>query len=95
MREKAEGYLDFFDFELTENGMHVRLVAEAPSELSDLAAAVCGPDGESLLLCVYEALNCIADADVPTSCEFDEKICPVDIFHKVLAEMQRISMQKQ
>ncbi len=89
MREKAEEYLEYFDFESTMSGMRICLAEGAPQPLLDLVATICGVHGETLLVCVYEALNCIVEADTPAICEVDEKVCPSDIMQRVLAEMEK------
>ncbi|WP_035261798.1 hypothetical protein [Desulfonatronum lacustre] len=89
MQEKALGYLDYFELELTGEGMRITLAEDAPRELLDLAREVCGPDGEGLLVCLYEALTCIAEAEAPEYCAIDEKVCPSDTFHIVVEALRR------
>ncbi|SMP45267.1 hypothetical protein SAMN06295888_103108 [Desulfonatronum zhilinae] len=89
MQEKALGYLDYFELELTGEGMRITLAEDAPRELLDLAREVCGPDGEGLLVCLYEALTCLAEAEAPEYCAIDEKVCPSDTFHIVVEALRR------
>ncbi|TVQ98556.1 MAG: hypothetical protein EA399_10080 [Desulfovibrionales bacterium] len=84
MQKNAVDYLEFFDFELHEGKARIKLSAEAPQEVLDLVKAVCGID-EDRLVCLFEALNCIAEADDPQCCPIDEKICPPEFFQNVLA----------
>lgn len=89
MQEKALGYLDYFELELTGEGMRITLAEDAPRELSDLARKACGPDEKDLLVCLYEALTCIAEAETPEHCAIDEKVCPIDTFQTVLEALRR------
>lgn len=89
MQEKALGYLDYFELELTGEGMVVTLAEDAPHDLQDLARVICGPDQEGLLVCLYEALTCVAEAETPEHCAIDEKVCPIDTFQTVVEALRR------
>ncbi|PTN31685.1 hypothetical protein [Desulfonatronum sp. SC1] len=89
MQEKSLGYLDYFELELTGEGMRIMLAEDAPRELLDLAREVCGPDEEGLLVCLYEALTCIAEAEAPEYCAIDEKVCPSNMFENVVEALRR------
>ncbi|SDB18097.1 hypothetical protein SAMN05660653_00873 [Desulfonatronum thiosulfatophilum] len=87
MREKAKQYLEYFDFKFLKDEIQIRLNEDAPRPLSNLVTRVCESGDETLLTCIYETLNCIADADALSCCEIDEKVCPEEIFRSVLAEL--------
>lgn len=87
MREMARGFLDFFDFDLTDAGMRVRLGRDAPAALMELTRKAGALDDPSLLVCVYEGLSCIAEADSPFSCEIDGKVCPPELFYRMLDDL--------
>ena len=89
MQEKALEYLDYFEMELTGEGMLVTLAEDAPPALLDLVHEVCGPGAKGLLVCLYEALTCIAEAETPEHCAIDEKICPIDTFQTVMEALRR------
>lgn len=82
MQEIAAHYAAYFEFELRAGGMRVMLSAEAPGKLLDLAQSICGDDAERLVS-LYEALNCIAEAEDPQCCDIDEKICPPEMVQVV------------
>ncbi|GAB6059998.1 hypothetical protein [Desulfonatronum parangueonense] len=86
MREKAKQYLEYFTLEFCRDEMQIRLAEDAPRPLSKLVSRI-ESGNENVLVCIYEALNSIADADAPSCCEFDEKVCPEEIFRSVLAEL--------
>ncbi len=89
MQEKALGYLDYFELELAGEGLRVTLAEDAPRALLDLAREVCGPREEGLLVCLYEALTCIAEAEAPEYCAIDEKVCPSGTFQAVVEALRR------
>ncbi|WP_035272215.1 hypothetical protein [Desulfonatronum thiodismutans] len=89
MQEEALGYLDYFELELTGEGMRITLAEDAPRKLLDLAREVCGSDEEGLLVCLYEALTCIAEAETAEYCAIDEKVCPADTFQTVVEALRR------
>ncbi|WP_052813108.1 hypothetical protein [Desulfonatronum thioautotrophicum] len=84
MQKNAAEYVAFFDFDIREGEAYVTLSPKAPQGLLDLVQAVCGTDTECLV-CLFEALNCIAEADDLQCCPIDEKICPPEFFRNVLA----------
>ena len=89
MQEKALGFLDYFELELAGGGMRVTLADDAPRELLDLVREVCGPDEDGLLVCLYEALTCIAETETPEYCAIDEKVCPLGMFQNVVEALRR------
>ena len=89
MRETAKKYLECFDLEFTTEGVQVKLNEDAPLTLLNLVSRIRGTHGAETLVCVFEALNCVADADSPSCCEIDEKICSSDILRIVLAELDK------
>jgi len=82
MQDIAADYATYFEFELHGSGMRVMLSAEAPGKLLDLVHSVCGSDPE-WLVCIYEALTCIAEAKDAQCCDIDEKVCPLEMVQAV------------
>ena len=62
----------------------------APPELITLARRAGALEDASLLVCVYEGLTSIAEAESPFSCDIDEKVCPPDVFYGLLDELMRM-----
>jgi hypothetical protein len=91
MQELAKSFLEYFDFVFTDAGLQVRLVDDAPSGLLDLTHRAGAREDPTLLICVYEGLSCIAEADSPFCCEIDAKVCPPDLFYRLMDELMRMA----
>lgn len=90
MQQTAREFLEYFDFDLTASGMEVRLLPHASPKLLELVRRLGAETDPSLLVCVYEGLSGLAQADSPFSCEIDAKICPPEIFYPMLDELMRL-----
>lgn len=91
MQEMARGFLEYFDLDLTDAGLQVRLDGNAPPVLLELARNAGALEEPFLLVCVYEGLSCIAESESPFSCEVDEKVCPAALFYQLLDDLMRIA----
>lgn len=87
MQEMARGFLEFFVFDFTDSGVHARIVPDAPGALMELTRKAGAQDDPSLLVCVYEGLHSIAEAESPFSCVIDEKVCPPELFYQMLDDL--------
>lgn len=90
MQRTVREFLDFFDFELTDGDMRVRLLPGAPHDLLALVRKLGAEADPSLLVCVYEGLSGLAEADSPFSCEIDAKVCPPEVFYPMLGELMHL-----
>lgn len=90
MQQTVREFLDFFDFDLADGDMRIRLLPGAPQDLLALVRKLKAEADPSLLVCVYEGLSGLADADSPFSCEIDAKVCPPEVFHPMLGELMRL-----
>lgn len=90
MQQTVQKFLDYFDFDLTDEGMRVRLLPGAPRDLLALVRKIGAEADPSLLVCVYEGLSGLAEADSPFSCAIDAKVCPPEVFYPMLDELMRL-----
>jgi len=83
MQELAASYLEHFDMTFGEDARIV-LSGDAPDDLVLLARSVEEMFGPGKLVCLFEALSVVADAELPHCAEVDVKVCPLDLYFIVV-----------
>ena len=85
----AASYVASFDFHFKDSGAVLALADDSPDGLQKLILDLCGNLSSDSLIKVYEALNTIIESDAVDLCEIDEKICKIDLLHRIVKELEQ------
>lgn len=83
MQELAANYLEHFTLDFGDQ-VNVSLAGAAPEDLLELERFIREQYGSDKIVCLYEALCVVADSELPHCAEVDEKVCPLEIYYRVV-----------
>lgn len=90
LQDIAQEMLAAFDLDFGDHGLVVRLSADAPEFVPEIAERVFGGRDGDCLVRLFEALSVVSEAQDPHLSEIDEKVCSLDAYRGLLAELQRL-----
>jgi len=90
LQDIAQEMLAAFDLDFGDRGMVVRLSADAPDFVPEIAVRVFGSRDDEALVRLFEALSVVSEAEDPHLSEIDEKVCPLPAYRALLVELERL-----